>query len=197
VRCSNGLQLGFISKAESNLQTINSVLFNGDSLDHSGLNVTRVKGEERTSGPRLSGRQQECLRGVLQLKSAKEIARDLGVSQHAVEKYLRICRDKYGVSSTAEAARIFSRQQEGGETPHYGSSDLAPRRAPVDEGGVRERRGEASFGQLEDSTGALSLDHPLTPRQTLLTIAAVSFASIVGLLLLVACAEAIRSLVSR
>ena len=54
----------------------------------------------------------------------------------------------------------------------------------ADDSGVRGGR-KFSLGQLGDSNGALSLDHPLTPRQTLLTIAAVSFASIVGLLLLV------------
>jgi len=168
-------------------------------LDHFGLNVTRARGdiENPASAPRLSPRQQDCLRGVLQLKSAKEIARDLGISQHAVEKHLKICREKYGVLTTAEAARIFSLQGQGGERPQCGSSDLAPRHAMADEGGVRERRRGLSFGQLGDSNGALSLDPPLAPRQTLLTIAAVSFGSIVGLLLLVACAEAIRSLVSR
>ena len=40
--------------------------------------------------PKLSPRQEACLRGVLELKSAKEIARDLGISPHAVEKHLRV-----------------------------------------------------------------------------------------------------------
>jgi len=52
--------------------------------------------------PKLSPRQEECLRGVLELKSAKEIARDLGISPHAVEKHLRVSREKYGVATSAE-----------------------------------------------------------------------------------------------
>jgi DNA-binding CsgD family transcriptional regulator len=146
--------------------------------------------------PRLSPRQEECLRGVLQLKSAKEIARDLGVSPHAVEKHLRIAREKFGVASSAEAARMFALDHGGGESSQSGVSDLA---GPG--GGDHQRRvlGSAtgpSPVRFGDINGALSLDHPLTPRQTLLTIFAVSFGSIVGLLLLVACAEGIRSLVS-
>jgi DNA-binding CsgD family transcriptional regulator len=147
------------------------------------------------SRPKLTARQQECLRGVLQLKSAKEIARGLGISPHVVEKHLKACRDKFEVASTAEAARIFSAEWGVGNPPG-GSSDLASGFAAVDEQGVRGQHRQFSPGRLGHSTGALSLDHPLTPRQTLLTIAAVSFGSIVGLLLLVACAEAVRSLVS-
>ena len=67
-------------------------------------------GEGPQAKPKLSPRQQECLRGVLQLKSAKAIARDLGISPHAVEKHLRVSREKYGVTSSAEAARIILQQ---------------------------------------------------------------------------------------
>jgi DNA-binding CsgD family transcriptional regulator len=146
--------------------------------------------------PKLSPRQEECLRGVFELKTAKQIARDLGISPDAVEKHLKATREKLGVTSSAEAARLFFLRDHGPETPHYGSSDLEPDNACGHQGSVPERSVSSAFGQLEDSNGALLLDQPFSPRQTLLTIAAVSLASIVGLLLLVACAEAVKRLMS-
>ncbi|HEX5258593.1 MAG TPA: helix-turn-helix transcriptional regulator [Sphingomicrobium sp.] len=146
--------------------------------------------------PVLSPRQEQCLRGVLELKSAKEIARDLGISPGSVEKHLRISREKLGATTSAEAARIFAALEGGKDFPHGGFSDLPSWRNAPHQRAVLERFGHVGSGGLGDSHGALSLDQPLSPRQTLLTIAAVSFGSIVGLLLLVACAEGIRALVT-
>lgn len=143
----------------------------------------------------LSPRQAECIRGVLNLKSAKQIGRELGISPHAVEKHLRICREKFGVGTTAEAARLFARAERS-EFSYSETSDLAGSGLNVNEGRVLEPPERPSLGRLGDNYGALSTDQPFTPRQTLLTIAVVSFTSIVGLLLLVACAEAVRRLVS-
>lgn len=158
--------------------------------------VSRTEHTDQPGDQRLSRRQAECLRGVLDLKSAKQIGRELGISPHAVEKHLRVCREKFGVASTAEAARLFARGAAGSESPYSGPSYLAPKAVPYESGRVPGQPITPSAAQLGDNRGALSPDQPLTPRQTLLTIAAVSFASIVGLLLLVACAEAVRRLVS-
>lgn len=152
--------------------------------------------EQSGRAPKLSPRQEQCLRGVLELKSAKAIARDLGISPHAVEKHLKVSREKFRVATSADAARLFARQQQGSEFPQSQVSDLALWRIPQHQDSVPDLPSVPVPGRLEDSNGALLLDHPLTPRQTLLTIAAVSLASIVGLLLLVACAEGIRRLIS-
>lgn len=141
--------------------------------------------------PRLSERQEQCLRRVLEFKSAKEIARDLGISQHAVEKHLRVVREKFSVDSTADAARIFAAMEERKDFPPYGSSDLPPELHVRHPAAVPDH----ARGWVGDATGALSLNEQLTPRQTLLAILAVSFLSIVGLLLLVACAEGVKALV--
>jgi DNA-binding CsgD family transcriptional regulator len=151
---------------------------------------------EAGSAKGLSPRQEQCLRGVLDLKSAKEIARDLGISPHAVEKHLRSAREKFGVSSSAEAARILALHSKGSDFPQCQISDLVRSSSHGHSRLVLEPHGEPSSAWLEDDNGALFLDQHLSPRQTLLTIFAVSFGSIVGLLLLVACAQAIRSLVS-
>jgi DNA-binding CsgD family transcriptional regulator len=155
------------------------------------------KAEEIRDVPVLSRRQQDCLSGVLNLKSAKEIARDLGISPHAVEKHLKVCRQKLGVSTSAEAARLFALIRNGGESSHYGPSDLASAGLTEHQVPVLGRHERTAFGCLEGKDGAPLAHRPLTPRQTLLAIAAVSLGSIVGLLLLVACAEGIRSLVLR
>ena len=135
--------------------------------------------------------------GVLNLKSAKEIARDLGISAHAVEKHLRVARQKLGVSTSAEGARIYASRTGGSVFPHSQSSDLAaPRLYEGEWRSVPDRAVRPNFASLEDDNGALLPDRPLAPRQTLLTIFAVSIGSIIGLLLLVACAQGIRALVS-
>ena len=67
---------------------------------------------ERDSLSRLTEREKVCLRQWLQHKSAKEIAADIGVSHHAVEKRLKMARIKLGASSSLEAARILN-QAEG------------------------------------------------------------------------------------
>lgn len=148
------------------------------------------------SAARLSPRQNECLRGVLELKSAKEIARELGISPHAVEKHLKVAREKLGAATSAEAARTFAFQNAGGESPPSELSDLVERSREAHQRLVLEPAGRPSQARFGDSPGVHSLDQPFSPRQTLLTIFGLSLGSIVGLLLLVACAEGIKSLVS-
>jgi DNA-binding CsgD family transcriptional regulator len=53
---------------------------------------------DRESLPRLTERERVCLRQWLQHKSAKEIAGDLGISHHAVEKRLKMARTKLGAT---------------------------------------------------------------------------------------------------
>jgi DNA-binding CsgD family transcriptional regulator len=71
---------------------------------------------ERGSLSRLTEREKVCLREWLQHKSAKEIAADLGISHHAVEKRLKMARTKLGATSSLEAARML------GETEGYGQA---------------------------------------------------------------------------
>jgi DNA-binding CsgD family transcriptional regulator len=65
---------------------------------------------------RLTEREKVCLRQWLQHKSAKEIAADLGISHHAVEKRLKMARTKLGATSSLEAARML------GEAEGYGQA---------------------------------------------------------------------------
>jgi DNA-binding CsgD family transcriptional regulator len=74
--------------------------------------------------PELTDRQKQCLRGILELKSAKQIGRDLGISAHAVEKHLKAARQKLGAADSVGAARLYAKTLDGTELPYYGKSDL-------------------------------------------------------------------------
>ena len=68
--------------------------------------------DDRNSLSRLTEREKVCLRQWLHPKSAKEIAADIGISHHAVEKRLEMARTKLGATSSLEAARLL-REAEG------------------------------------------------------------------------------------
>jgi DNA-binding CsgD family transcriptional regulator len=72
--------------------------------------------DDRGSLSRLTEREKVCLRQWLQHKSAKEIAADLGISHHAVEKRLKMARIKLGATSSLEAARVLVEAEGYGQT---------------------------------------------------------------------------------
>jgi DNA-binding CsgD family transcriptional regulator len=73
---------------------------------------------------RLTNNEKECLRRRLLPQTAKEMAIDLGISAHAVEKRLKMARAKLGLASSLEAARLLSAAEGYGRSgPH--TSDLA------------------------------------------------------------------------
>jgi DNA-binding CsgD family transcriptional regulator len=93
--------------------------------------------DDRDSLERLTERERVCLRQWLQHKSAKEIAADLGISHHAVEKRLKMARTKLGATSSLEAARML------GEAEGYGqavtqSPDLVSDALPLHSGFTRQ-----------------------------------------------------------
>ncbi|HEX8513099.1 MAG TPA: helix-turn-helix transcriptional regulator [Allosphingosinicella sp.] len=92
--------------------------------------------DDRDSLSRLTEREKVCLRQWLNHKSAKEIAADLGISHHAVEKRLKMARTKLGATSSLEAARML------GEAEGYGqavaqSPDLVSDVLPLHSGFTR------------------------------------------------------------
>jgi DNA-binding CsgD family transcriptional regulator len=79
---------------------------------------------------RLTEREKVCLRQWLQHKSAKEIAADLRISHHAVEKRLKMARTKLGATSSLEAARMLSKAEGYGQTVAR-APDLPPHALPI------------------------------------------------------------------
>ena len=51
---------------------------------------------------RLTMAERECLKRCLNHQTAKQMALDLGISPHAVEKRLKMARAKLGLSSSLE-----------------------------------------------------------------------------------------------
>lgn len=79
---------------------------------------------------RLTTREKEVLRAWLDRKSAKEIALDLGITHHAVEKRLKMARTKLGAASSLEAARMLAAEEGYGQAV-TGPPDLTAPPAPV------------------------------------------------------------------
>jgi DNA-binding CsgD family transcriptional regulator/Ca2+-binding EF-hand superfamily protein len=79
---------------------------------------------------RLTDNEKECLRRRLQQQTAKEMALELGVSPHAVEKRLKMARTKLGLSSSLEAARLLTASEGYQQTgPHAPDLDTPANRS--------------------------------------------------------------------
>jgi DNA-binding CsgD family transcriptional regulator len=80
---------------------------------------------------RLTDREKDCLRRLLRHQTAKEMAIDMGISPHAIEKRLKMARTKLGVSSSLQASRLLA-AREGYQTtvpqPSELDGTLAPRK---------------------------------------------------------------------
>ncbi|MET0307893.1 MAG: hypothetical protein ABW023_04230 [Sphingomonas sp.] len=81
--------------------------------------------DERTRAAlaRLTENEKECLRRRLLPQTAKEMAIELRVSPHAVEKRLKMARTKLGLSSSLQAARLLVQAESQPLVPQ--ASDLA------------------------------------------------------------------------
>jgi DNA-binding CsgD family transcriptional regulator len=87
---------------------------------------------------KLTERQKEILRLLLNGHDAKSTAREVGISVHTVNEHLREARRSLGVSSSREAARLL-RDAEAG-TPN----DMRPTTFGVAAAGGRFRLGKAT-----------------------------------------------------
>lgn len=80
--------------------------------------------EERLAAlERLTDREKDCLRRLQRHQTAKEMAIDMGISPHAIEKRLKMARAKLGVSSSLQASRLLA-AREGYQTTIPQPSDL-------------------------------------------------------------------------
>lgn len=81
---------------------------------------------------RLTENEKDRLRRRLLPQTAKEMAIELGISVHAIEKRLKMARTKLGLTSSLEAARQLAKSEQYGELVPQ-SSDLAGREPIHDE----------------------------------------------------------------
>lgn len=98
--------------------------------------TTDVNDETRLAAiKRLTPAERDCLKRCLEHQTAKQMAIDLGISAHAVEKRLKMARAKLGLSSSLEAAKLVEtveRSHRLGPSP----SDLSPENTQPDQGGT-------------------------------------------------------------
>jgi DNA-binding CsgD family transcriptional regulator len=86
----------------------------------------------RAAISRLTSAERECLRRCLSHQTAKQMALDLGISPHAVEKRLKMARAKLGLSSSLQAAKLVEAVDGAGQVVPL-PSDLPPAGAQPDQ----------------------------------------------------------------
>jgi DNA-binding CsgD family transcriptional regulator len=116
------------------------------------MNVPEIDEKTRAALGRLTAGEKECLHRRLRHQSAKEMAIELGVSPHAVEKRLKMARAKLGLSSSLEAARLLADSEWYQQTTPR-SPELALTGASVDKGAIRQ----AAWGVIVVSLLAVTL----------------------------------------
>ncbi len=93
------------------------------------MSELEIDEKTRAALGRLSAGERECLERRLHHQTAKEIALELGVSPHAVEKRLKMARTKLGLSSSLHVARLLAAageyQQTGPQTLYLPSAPAA------------------------------------------------------------------------
>lgn len=87
------------------------------------MRIDLIDESTRAAILRLTIAERECLKRCLSHQTAKQMALDLGISPHAVEKRLKMARAKLGLSSSLEAAKLVESLERYGR-PGPGSSDL-------------------------------------------------------------------------
>lgn len=113
----------------------------------------------------LSPREKEVLQGLGQHRRAKEIARDLKISEHTVRGYANEARQKLGVASVRDAALLFL-EFESYQTPPQNQGDRfqrvarhRPDEAPSEPGYSKPLSGEE---QVPDVSTVANGDIPAT-----------------------------------
>src|SRR3954465_125981 len=100
----------------------------------SDMSIDEIDENTRAAILRLTKAERECLKRCLSHQTAKQMALDLGISPHAVEKRLKMARAKLGLSSSLEAAKLVESLEGSGRLgPH--ASDLPSGHAMPDKPG--------------------------------------------------------------
>ena len=109
------------------------------------MRLEAIDESKRAAILRLTTAERECLKRCLSHQTAKQMALDLGISPHAVEKRLKMARAKLGLSSSLEAAKLVELSERSGLLgPH--SPDLPPGDArPDEDGSVAAPRDETGW----------------------------------------------------
>lgn len=138
----------------------------------------------------LTARQMACLQLFWSRKSAKEIGQELGISHHSVEKHLLACRERLGVQTSMEAARIvFGADDRITVRPYYDASEVLSGAS-----NLQMRSSPTAHQKLWGEASALVWINRFGTGASLAVITAVAFGSICAVALLIAVGEGITQL---
>lgn len=146
---------------------------------------------------RLSEGQKQCLRLVSQLKTSKEIARDLDISPHTVDQRIKVAIRTLGVESRAEAARLLGESEaeqagtsyqglvypspdiagHAGKAAHRAQDDGVDADPPVAQGSAHEELAAGSGLEGEAEPPRSRGHNDLNAWQRLAVILAIAFGS--------------------
>jgi len=115
--------------------------------------------QTRKVATQLNEKQRACLRLVLQLKTSKEIARELGISPHTVDRRLKDAMERLGAASRFEAAQMLAAADHY-QSLAYQAPALAPPGSPPSD--RDDRSGDAAANKLE--AGSETDGEDLPPR---------------------------------
>jgi len=82
--------------------------------------------EDRLRWERLTDKQRACLDLLLERKTSKEIARDLGISKHTVDQRLKTARTVLAASGRDDAAIRYARLKRIYDRIAYDAVDIPP-----------------------------------------------------------------------
>jgi len=106
----------------------------------------------------LTAKQRQVLDLLIQHKTSKEIARELGISPHTVDQRIQFAREKLGVQSRSEAAVAYRRLIETCGQPTYEDSGVAAL-APAGDDPIQA--GVPARGPSSRTSTTTGLDHPV------------------------------------
>ncbi|WP_338503996.1 helix-turn-helix transcriptional regulator [Sphingomonas kaistensis] len=147
------------------------------------------QGSARSAWP-LTQRQYDCLQLFADRRSAKEIGLELGISHHAVEKHLLACRERLGVQTSVDAARlVFGGSTAPTARPYYDIAEVQEAELSCQsDPAPQPHRG------LGGTTTEVAPINRFGAMSTLLLILAVAVGSILAVAAIIAAAEGANQL---
>lgn len=108
----------------------------------------------------LTAKQREVLDLLIEHKTSKEIARELGISPHTVDQRIQFAKEKLGASSRNEVALLYRRLVEICGQLTYEDSGIAVSPDVADNGPGTQAGPLSALSRLRERT------YPEKPRET-------------------------------
>ncbi|HEY6814623.1 MAG TPA: helix-turn-helix transcriptional regulator [Croceibacterium sp.] len=138
-----------------------------DSARHRGM-MGREHSEIEFMLAGLTAKQREVLDLLIEHKTSKEIARELGISPHTVDQRIQFAKEKLGAGSRSEVALLYRRLIEICGQLTYENSGIAVAPVPAESGAGTQvgtfsslKRWERAYSGQPRET---ETDYPVVPE---------------------------------